>query len=111
MTDGRRSCLGFVFLIAALVMSVVFGIGGWIREDFRTGATLGIAIFLFFAAISAYFFITIKDYAWLPAVLGGLYAFLPDLMAGPTDDIGVLAAGAVISGVLSWRRSRRARAG
>ena len=42
-----------------------------------------------------------------PAVVGGLYAVLPDLMAGPGDDVAVLALGAVISGIWSWRRSRR----
>ena len=52
-------------------------------------------------------FVTIKDYAWFPAVVGGLYAVLPDLMAGPGDDVVVLATGALISGIWSWRRSRR----
>jgi hypothetical protein len=107
MSDGRRSCLGFVFLAAALVLSAVFGISGWIGQDFRTGAILGISVFLIFAAISAYMFITIKDYAWLPAVFGGLYALLPDLIAGPTDDIGVLLLGTVVSGIMAWRRNSR----
>lgn len=107
MSDGRRSCLGFVFLVAALVLSAVFGISGWVGQDFRTGATLGIGVFLFFTAISAYMFITIKDYAWLPAVLGGLYALLPDLILGPTDDIGVLLLGTVVSGVLAWRNNKK----
>jgi hypothetical protein len=107
MSDGRRSCLGFVFLAAALVLSAVFGISGWIGQDFRTGAILGIIVFLIFAAISAYMFIGIKDYAWLPAVFGGLYALLPDLIAGPTDDIGILLLGTVVSGVMAWRRNSR----
>jgi hypothetical protein len=51
-------------------------------------------------------FITIKDYAWLPAVLGGLYALLPDLIIGPTDDVGVLVLGTIVSGVMAWRRNR-----
>ena len=108
MSDGKRSCFGFVFLLAALVLAAVFGIGGWVGRDFRTGAILGIGAFAFFAALSAYMFITIKDYAWLPAVFGGLYALLPDLIAGPSDDIVVLILGAVISGIWSWRKSKRA---
>ena len=108
MSDGKRSCFGFVFLLAALVLAVVFGITGWAERDFRTGAILGIGAFAFFAALSAYMFITIKDYAWLPAVFGGLYALLPDLIAGPSDDIVVLILGAVISGIWSWRRNKRA---
>lgn len=107
MSDGKRSCFGFVFLTAALVFSAVFGIGGWVGQDFRTGLTLSLGVFAFFAALSAYFFITIKDYAWLPAVLGGLYAILPDLFLGPSDDIVVMLAGTVISGIWSWRKNRR----
>ena len=108
MTDRRRSCLGFVFLFASLILAVVALIGGWIGWDFRTGAILSIGFFAFFAVLAAYMFITIRDYAWLPAVFGGLYAVLPDLMAGPTDDVVALLLGAVISGVWSWRRGKRA---
>ena len=52
-------------------------------------------------------FMTIRDYAWLPAVFGGIYAVLPDLFVGPADDLGALALGALISGIWSWRRSKK----
>ncbi len=107
MSDGKRSCLGFVFLLAALILAAVFGIGGWVGRDFQTGATLGIGVFAFFAVLSAYMFVTIKDYAWLPAVIGGLYAVLPDLVAGPGDDAVVLVLGALLSGALAWRKKSR----
>jgi len=107
MKDRNRSCLGFFFLSAALFLAVVALIGGWIGWDFRTGAILSIGTFSLFAILAIYMFVTIKDYAWFPAVVGGLYAVLPDLIAGPTDDIAVLILGAVISGIWSWRRSRR----
>lgn len=110
MNDCNRSCLGFVFLVAALFLAVVALIGGSINWDFRTGAILSIGSFAIFAVLAAYMFITIKDYAWFPAVIGGLYAVLPDLMAGPLDDIGALALGAVISGIWSWRRKKRGEA-
>lgn len=108
MSDRNRSCLGFVFLGSALLLAIGALIGGWIGWDFRTGAILSIATFAIFAVLSAYMFITIKDYAWFPAVIGGLYAVLPDLVAGPTDDIAVLVLGAIISGIWSWRRGKRA---
>jgi hypothetical protein len=107
MNDRNRSCLGFVFLSASLVLAAAALIGGWIGWDFRTGAILSVSTFVLFAVLAAYMFVTIKDYAWFPAVVGGLYAVLPDLMAGPGDDVAVLALGAVISGIWSWRRSRR----
>lgn len=107
MSDRRRSCLGFVFLFAALGLAVLALIGGWIGWDFRTGAILSVGTFAFFAVLSIYMFVTIRDYAWFPAVIGGLYAVLPDLIAGPTDDIWVLVGGAVLSGFLSWRKRKK----
>lgn len=107
MKDGTRACLGFVFLIAALALAVIFGIGGWvIGGDFGSGFTVALGTFFFFAALAAYMFITIKDYAWLPAVAGGVYAILPDLLLGPADDIVVVILGVVISSIWSWRRSQ-----
>lgn len=107
MSDRNRSCLGFVFLTAALALAVIALLGGWFGWDFRTGVILSIATFAFFAALAAYMFITIKDYAWLPVVAGGLYAVLPDLLAGPTDDALAIVLGVIISGFWSWRRSKR----
>ncbi len=109
MRDGTRACLGFVFLAAALVLAVLFGIGGWVLGgDAGSGFTVALVTFAIFAAAAAYMFISIKDYAWIPAVLGGVYAILPDLLIGPADDAVVLAAGVVISALISWRRGRRA---
>ncbi len=107
MTDRRRSCLGLTFLAASLFLAIVALFWGWIGWDFRTGAVLSAGFFTFFLVIAIYMFITIRDYAWLPAVFGGIYAIMPDLIAGPTDDIGVLALGALISGIWSWRRSKK----
>ena len=75
--------------------------------NLKTGALIGVGAFSFFFALSIYFFIKTKDLSWLPAILGTLYAVLPDLLAGPQDDIGALALGAVLSGFLSWRGNRR----
>jgi hypothetical protein len=107
MNDRRRAFLGFVFLLLAMLLAVGALIGGWIGWDFRTGAVLSIGTFLLFAALAAYMFVSIKDYAWFPAVFGGLYAVLPDLVAGPTDDLAALVLGAAISGLIGWRRKKR----
>lgn len=108
MRDGTRACLGFVFLAAALVLAVLFGIGGWVLGgDAGSGFAVALATFAIFAVAAAYMFISIKDYAWIPAVLGGVYAILPDLLIGPADDAVVLVAGVVISAVIAWRRGRR----
>ena len=107
MSDRRRTLTGFVFLILAMSVAVFALIGGWIGWDFRTGAILSIASFLFLAAIAIYQFVKIRDYAWLPAVLGGVYAVLPEVILGPADDLGAIVLGAAISGLWSWRKSRQ----
>lgn len=107
MRDRNRMLLGFGLLIVALFGASVVGVGGWIGRDFQTGALLGLGTFVFFSALAANQFIKIRDYAWLPAVAGGVYAILPDLIAGPSDDIGVILLGAAISGVISWRKSKQ----
>lgn len=106
MSDRNRVLLGFGLLIVALMGAAVVGLGGWIGRDFQTGAILGAATFVFFGALATYHFIKIRDWAWLPAVAGGLYAVLPDLVAGPADDIGAILLGAALSGLISWRRGK-----
>jgi len=108
MRDGTRACLGFVFLAAALVLAVLFGIGGWVLGgDAGAGLVTALVTFGLFAIAAAYMFMTIKDYAWIPAVLAGVYAILPDLLVGPLDDAVVLVAGVAVSAIISWRRGRR----
>ncbi|MQC26314.1 MAG: hypothetical protein DWG76_02545 [Chloroflexi bacterium] len=107
MSDRRRAVLGFVFLALAMGLAVVALIGGSIGWDFKTGVILSVGTFVVLAGFSAYLFISIRNYAWFPAVVGGLYAVLPDLVAGPADDAGVLLLGAALSGLLSWRRKRK----
>jgi hypothetical protein len=107
MSDRRRALLGFVFLLLAMLLAVVALIGGWIGWGFKTGAMLSIGTFVVLAGAAGYMFVSIRDYAWFPAVLGGLYAVLPDLIAGPMDDIGVLLLGAAISGLIGWRKRKR----
>lgn len=118
MSDGRKSCLGFGFLILGLLLAgaslLVGGIGQLVETlggnaagfNFRTGLNIAIGIFVVLFAASMYFFVSIKDWAWLPAIAGGIYAVLPDLILGPEDDAVALVAGVVLSGLLSWVRSR-----
>ena len=109
MSDRQRIVLGFFLLLLALGGAAAAGLGGWIGRDLRTGAILGLVVFVLFAALAGYPFIKIRDWAWLPAVAGGIYAVLPDLIMGPVDDAGALLLGAAISGVLAWRRGRVAQ--
>lgn len=111
MSDRQRIVIGFFLLILSLLGAAVGGLSGFaslVGADTRTGIVLGLAGFVFFGALAAYQFIKIRDWAWLPAVAGGVYAVVPDLLVGPGDDIGALLLGAVISGVLAWRRGRHA---
>lgn len=118
MSDGRKSCLGFGFLILGLLMAagslLVGGLGQLVEYlggnalgiNLRTGFYLAIGIFvvLFIAAI--YFFVSIRNWAWLPAIAGGVYAVLPDLILGPEDDALAMVGGVVLSGLLSYLRGR-----
>ncbi|MDH5507799.1 MAG: hypothetical protein OEZ02_11325 [Anaerolineae bacterium] len=118
MSDGKKSCLGFVFLIAAMALAVLAlfsgGLGSlitWLGGqsfglDLRTGTILGVGAFVFFFVLAVYMFIQVKEYSWFPAILSGAYAVLPDIFLGPEDDIVVLILGAVISGLLVWRKER-----
>ena len=119
MSDGKKSCLGFLFLIAALVLAgLVLIIGGfdamisWLGgESFglsvKTTTVMAFVIFIIFFAISLIMFISIRDWSWLPAIAGGVYTILPDVIFGPEDDIIALVLGVVISGLLAWRKGKR----
>jgi uncharacterized membrane protein (UPF0136 family) len=106
LKDWQKSCIGFIFLVAAIALGVFAWLGGWIGRDFRTGTILGIAAFMFFFVLAAYFFLKIRDWALLPAVAAGIYAVLPDIIFGPEDDFIALILGALLSLLLAWRRDR-----
>ena len=119
MSDSKKSCLGFAALILGLGLAVVSLLAGGIGElvTFLGGDSLGVNLksggivagvmfgLLFLSAI--YFFISLRDWSWLPAIAGGVYAVLPDLILGPEDDVIAMAAGVGISGLLSYLQSRR----
>ena len=119
MSDGRKSCLGFLFLFAALALSILtLAAGGfnavaqWLSGEipgmeFRTAIILAIGVFVFFFAISIYWFLKIRDFSWFPAIAAGIYAIVPDLIFGPEDDILVLILGGVISGLLAYRKEKQ----
>lgn len=118
MSDGRKSCLGFGFLILGLLLAGASLLAGGIGQlveflggnaagiNFRTGLYIAIGIFVVLFAASIYFFVSIRDWAWLPAIAGGVYTILPDLILGPEDDVLALVAGVVLSGLFSWVRNR-----
>lgn len=118
MSDGKKSCLGFVFLIGALALAVLALIAGGIGEvvnylggnsfgvGIRSGLILGVGAFIFFFVVAVYLFVTIRNFSWFPAIAAGVYAVLPDLIIGPEDDIVVLILGGLISGLLAWRQTR-----
>ncbi|MCB2179682.1 hypothetical protein KQH54_01020 [bacterium] len=118
MSDGRKSCLGFGFLILGLLLAgasiLVGGIGQLVEAlggdalgiNLRIGGYVAIGIFVVLFAAAIYFFVSIRNWAWLPAIAGGVYAILPDLIFGPEDDALAMVAGVVLSGLLSWLRSR-----
>ncbi|MBN1231250.1 MAG: hypothetical protein JXA19_05260 [Anaerolineales bacterium] len=119
MTDSKRSCLGILSMLAALVFSVLILVAGgfgalikWMGGNFlwldlRVGTILAVAIFLFFSCIAIYMFVKVKDYSWFPMILSGLYAILPDLIFGSNDDILVLILGAGISSMMAWRNNKK----
>jgi hypothetical protein len=119
MTNGQKSCLGFLFLFAALSLSVLTLLAGgfnavaqWLSGkvfgiDLRAAIILSIGIFAFFFAISIYWFMKIHDYSWFPAIAAGIYTIVPDLIFGPEDDILVLILGGVISGWLAYRKGKQ----
>ncbi|MBT3239414.1 MAG: hypothetical protein HON98_02800 [Chloroflexi bacterium] len=120
LSDGKKSCFGFIFLGIAIFISVLtifsggigliissFGGDSWL--SLRSGTILAVGIFSFFFVISIYWFIKIKNYAWLPMIFSTLYAVLPDIILGPEDDIGALVLGIFLSGAMSWRQNRKAK--
>ena len=123
MSEGKRTCLGFAFLFAALVFAaaavyvggmsaLVGGVASLVRgESFKLAAgtawIIGIGIFVAFSAIAIIIFLSFKNWSWLPAVLGGIYTVMPDLIFGHVDDAVALVLGVLASGLLAWRRERR----
>jgi hypothetical protein len=121
MSDGKKSCLGFGALILALGLAVVSLVAGGIGElvtvlggdslgiNLKTGLITAAVIFSLLFISALYFFISIRDWAWMPAIAGGVYAVLPDLILGPEDDIVAMIAGVGISGFLSYLDYRRGK--
>ena len=119
MTDGKKSCLGFLFLFAALGLSILTLLAGgfnavvkWVSGEIpgvalRTVFILSGGVFVFFFAIAIYWFLKMRDFSWFPAIAAGIYTVLPDLIFGPEDDILVLILGGVISGLLAYRREKQ----
>lgn len=118
MSDGKKTCLGFGFLIMGLafaVLSLLVGgvgelvkfFGGQSSIGFNFGLYGAIGILVVFFLPAAVMFISVRDWAWMPAILGGVYAVMPDLIAGPGDDFLAIVAGAVISGLLNYVTQKR----
>jgi ABC-type Mn2+/Zn2+ transport system permease subunit len=119
MSDGWKTCFGFGFLILGLALAVISLLAGGIGEivtylggnafgvDLQVGLYLAIGMFvvLFVAAIA--FFTSIRDWSWLPAIAGGIYTVMPDLILGPEDDAVAMIAGVLASGLLAYLKNRR----
>jgi hypothetical protein len=118
MSDGKKTCLGFAFLILGLTLAVVSLLAGGIGEmvkllggeslfNFKAGIYVAIGLFLLLFIAAMVMFISIRDWSWLPAIFGGVYTILPDLIVGPEDDVVALVLGVVVSGLLSYISERR----
>jgi uncharacterized iron-regulated membrane protein len=122
MSDTRKSCLGFIFLIAAMgiaILSLVLGgVGSAVEAmggslfglNLKSGAIIGSVAFAVSTLLAVYMFFQVRNLAWLPTIVAGVYAILPDILAGPADDIGALILGATLSGLLAWRQQRKTNA-
>jgi len=119
MKDSTKSCLGFSALILALglasVSLLVGGVGELVTQfggnslgiNFRTGLIGAFVVFGLLFLTALYFFISVRDWSWIPAILGGVYAILPDIVLGPQDDVAALTLGVVASAVLNYFMNRR----
>ena len=120
MSDTRKTCLGFIFLIIAVgiaIASLLLGAIGSALEtiggslfgiNLETGVIVGLVAFGVSALLAVYMFFQVKNLAWLPVIISGVYTILPDIFAGPADDAVALVLGAIISGVLAWRQQKSA---
>ena len=123
MSDGRKSCLGFGFLILALFLaglSVFTGgisslvsslVGESVGFSLKNGIYLAIGVFVLLSLVALAFFISVRDWSWFPAIFGGVYAIMPDLVFGPEDDVLALVAGVAISGLLAYLKEKRGSEG
>lgn len=119
MKDSTKSCFGFTALILALGLAFVSlllgGVGELVTQlggnslgiTFRTGLIGAFVVFGLLFLTALYFFISIRDWSWIPAILGGVYAILPDLIIGPQDDLAAMVLGVVVSGGLNYFMNRR----
>ncbi len=119
MKDGTKSCLGFTFLILGLILAVVSLFAGGVGElvtflggdslgiNLKVGLYIAIGVFVVLFAAAIVMFVSVRDWAWIPAILGGVYAILPDLMIGPQDDIFAVIGGVLLSAALNYFTQRR----
>ena len=109
MSVGQKSCFGFGFLILGLVLAVASLLAGGIGEliAFKLGLYIAIGVFVVLFAAAVFFFLSIRNWAWLPAIAGAVYTILPDLIIGPEDDIVAMVLGVLVSGLLAHIKDRR----
>ncbi|HKJ26934.1 MAG TPA: hypothetical protein VJ965_04820 [Anaerolineales bacterium] len=121
MNDGKKTCLGFAFLFMGLLLAVVSILVGGVGEmvkffggdtqvGFKFGLYLAIGVFALLFIAAFVMFVSIRDWSWIPAILGGVYAVLPDLIIGPEDDLAAVLIGALLSGLLNYLTGRRKKA-
>ncbi len=118
MSDGKKSCLGFGFLVLGLGLAALALLAGGVGEmiayfggkatglSFKLGFYVGLALLALSFLLSAILFISVKNWAWLPAIAGGVYTVLPDLILGPEDDAVAMFAGVALSSLMAFLRTR-----